>query len=58
MGLGRDFGGEVRMRGDAVDNFLKSCFPLLLFNGSFQMEINKNRFATMSIGRLETNYQV
>jgi hypothetical protein len=37
---------------------LKSCFPLLLLNGSFQMEINKNHFATMPIGRLETNYQV
>ena len=40
-----------------IKYFLKSCFPLLLFNGSFQMEINKNHFATMSIGRLEINYQ-
>ena len=41
---------------DDIDSFLKSCFLLLLFNGSFQMEINKTHFATMSIGRLETNY--
>jgi len=37
---------------------LKSRFPLLIFNGSFGMEINKNHFAAISIGRLETNYQV